>query len=468
MLSNAFKLEFQQKLMQKLIAIGLPAASAEKIAPLLEPTRTVDQVLYLKCADPFYHDQIFSPQKELLDSLAVEFLGEGFATEWEGKTRKKNKKADASPAADMPQPPPPPPNGLLFAEPVPPPAPASPSKGRSLEKDYSFSNFVRGESNLAAFTACEAVSRNPGTNSNPLFIYGATGLGKTHLLQAVGNDILARKPDMQILYVSSHDFINDVIHRGIKAGKMQEVRRKYNSCDVLLVDDVQFLENKDACQLEFFYTFNELYQKHKQIIMTCDKFPKDIPHIEERLKSRFLQGLLVDIEPPGFEDRVAIIESKSKKLGIKLNQDVCFCIATHAKTNVREIEGLLKDLLVHKHMTGQDPTLDSVNQALRRRFPATRQDLDVSHIQKIVAQHFQLKISDLLGPGRQKQLVMARHTAMYLAKDLLQMQVLDISQSFGKRDHTTALHALTKVRQLMESNPEYRAEYLTIKKKLEQ
>jgi chromosomal replication initiator protein len=338
---------------------------------------------------------------------------------------------------------------------------------RRLITDFKFETFVRGESNLIAYSACEAVSKNPGSLSNPLFIYGATGLGKTHLLHSVGHKIQEERKNFKVLYITSADFINDVI-QGIRFGKMESIRRHYIMCDVLLVDDIQFLENKDTCQLEFFHIFNELYLRSKQIVITSDKFPKDIPNIEERLKSRFMQGLLADVEPPGFEDRVSIIEIKSKFLKLDLSRDLIFLIATHAKTNVREIEGILKTILINHHMTGQAPTLEYVSHLLKRLSKSQTNSLDIQTIQKVVSQHFNIKISELISPSREKKIVVPRHIAMFLSKEMMNLSVVDIAEAFERKDHTTVIHALQKIRKLLEGEREVYAAFSEIKRKLKE
>ncbi|APJ02404.1 chromosomal replication initiator protein DnaA [Silvanigrella aquatica] len=488
---------FSEKLRARFIELGLSKQTAAKITKLITPVKLEGYTLVSYCAEPFYRDHIISPKKDEIEKIVQECWGKEYTFKIESpsheedvpkiknsknpssdsqitlfpeetnyipekKKKLKNKghfeipassKADENPSSEE-----------NFQPPV------NTEKPRTLDATQNFGTFIRCESNLVAYSACEAVAKNPGNLSNPLFIYGATGLGKTHLLHSVGNEIIQKIPNAKILYITSEDFVNDVIHKGIRVGKMDEVRAKYSACDVLLVDDIQFLEKKDACQIEFFHTFNELYQKRKQIVITSDKFPKDIPNIEERLKSRFLQGLLVDIEPPGFEDRVAIIETKANLIGLKINQEISFLIATHAKTNVREIQGLLKDLLMNQHMTGRSPTIDSVTTILKRRFPTGNMEasIDTTAIQKVVANHFQIKMADLMGPSRQQKFVVARHIAMFLAKEMIGLQIVAIANAFGKKDHTTVLHAMSKVKELLDKDDDFRGSFIQIKRKIEQ
>ncbi|MEN9528978.1 MAG: hypothetical protein RI932_851 [Pseudomonadota bacterium] len=338
---------------------------------------------------------------------------------------------------------------------------------RSLNPELTFANFVRGQSNLIAYSACESIAKNPGNLTNPVFIYGATGLGKTHLLHSVGNEILKQNPTWNIKYVTSVDYMNELI-QAIRFYKQEAFRNKYNHVDVLLVDDIQFLESKDSTQLEFFHTFNDLFQKRKQIVITSDKYPKDIPNIEERLKSRFLQGLIADIEPPGFEDRVAIIETKAKALNLKLTRDVILHIATHVKSNVREIQGILNNLAMTQSMTGAPPTIESTNSHLRRMIRIPTQSLDLNAIQKAVAAHFGIKLTELLAQDRSQRLVIPRHIAMYLSRELLGSATTEIAEAFGRKNHTTVMHAVEKVKELIEKDASTRAIVNELKRKLDQ
>lgn len=475
MLDKEINKFFSEQLRARFIELGLSKTISSKVTKLVSNAVILENKVLCTCCDPFYLDQVITPQKHEIDRIVKVCWGEEFSFEIQGIPMEKenevrHQESRLEPKTEQHI-------GALYLEAeletensdkIDVPVLVHPQGCRALEPDFKFSTFISCESNLAAYSACEAVAKNPGSLSNPLFIYGSTGLGKTHLLHSVGNEVLRANPDAIVLYITSNDFVNDVIHRGIKSGRMEEVRKKYNSCDILLVDDIQFLENKDACQIEFFHIFNGLYQKKKQLVFTSDKFPKDIPNIEERLKSRFLQGLLVDIEPPFFEDRVAIIEVKSNQIGLKINRDVSFLIAKHAKTNVREIEGVLKDLLVAKKITGLDPTIDSVNNILKRRFPnqAYKNNIDVTEIQREVCNYFEIKMSDLMGQNRQKKFVLARHTAMFLAKEVLNLNILQISDSFGKKDHTTALHAISKIKEMLSQGNEVKESIEQIKRNL--
>ena len=338
--------------------------------------------------------------------------------------------------------------------------------GAHLQPEFVFDTFVRGQSNMVAYSACEAVARSPGLLSNPVFIYGATGLGKTHLLHAVGNEILASHGSWRIVYVSSQEFMNELI-TSIRFNKTAEFRLKYHAADVLLVDDIQFLESKETTQMEFFHVFNVLCEKRKQIVITSDKYPKDIPNIEVRLKSRFLQGLIADIEPPSLEDRIAIIEAKAKMMKLELSHEIIMHIATHVRSNVREIQGLLTNLVMGQSMTGRAPTLETTSEVLRRIVHMQTPSIDIATIQKIVAQHFGLKVSDLTSPKREKKLVLPRHIAMYLSKEMLGTALTEIAENFHRGDHTTVQHAIRKVAALMGSDESTRASVRELRRKLE-
>lgn len=337
----------------------------------------------------------------------------------------------------------------------------------NLIQEFTFSTFVRGQSNLVAYSACEAVTHSPGNLTNPVFIYGATGLGKTHLLHSVGNEIRKYHPDWRITYVSSVDFMNELI-ASIRFSKQDIFRNKYRMCDVLLVDDIQFLESKESTQMEFFHTFNELYQRKKQIVITSDKYPKDIPNISERLKSRFVEGLIAEVEPPSYEDRLAIIEAKSRMMGLRLTNEIVTTIARHVKSNVREIQGVLNNLLMSQSMSGKPPTIESATSLIKRIVRMPTNHLDVHEIQKTVAAVYGVKLSELLSASRSQRLVVPRHIAMYLAKELLESSTTEIAGAFGKKDHTTVMHALSKVKELLEKDTSTRATVNEIKRRLDQ
>ena len=470
---------FYNKLRDYFKDSGFPKKTVDYILEQITPIKVVGHKIISNCKDNFYKEQIIEEKIHDINKIVKDFWGKNytFVLDNNDDSQMKAKKSQ-KPVKAKSQ------DHSIFAyaenndkthesqitieiekDTKSTSQKTDKKEKRDLISDFTFSNFVKGESNIVAYSACEAVSKNPGNLSNPLFIYGETGLGKTHLLHAVGHEIQKNNPKARVHYLTSADFVNEVI-QGIRFGKMEDIRKRYRSCDVLLVDDIQFLENKDTCQLEFFHIFNELYLSRKQIVITSDKTPKDIPNIEERLKSRFMQGLLADIESPSFEDRVAIIESKIKKFELKLTRDIVYLISTHVKTNVREIEGILKTLLMSQHMTGKSPTVNSTIELLKRVSKYEIENLDFNAIQKAVAQFFNLKTVDLTGKSRAKNIVYARHIAMFLTKEFLHSSIVSIAKHFGKRDHTTVMHALSKIKKSIKEDDKTQQDYLKIKKKL--
>ncbi len=309
---------------------------------------------------------------------------------------------------------------------------------------FTFQNFVEGKSNQLARAAAIQISEHPGTAYNPLFIYGGVGLGKTHLMQAVGNQILKKKPDGRVLYLHSERFVADMV-KALQRNAMNDFKRYYRSADALLIDDIQFFAGKDRSQEEFFHTFNSLLDAQQQIVMTCDRYPKEIDGLEERLKSRFGWGLTVAIEPPELETRVAILMSKAEASQINLPHEVAFFIAKRIQSNVRELEGALKRVIANAHFTGQAITVDFTREALKDLLAVQAKLVSIGNIQKTVADYYKIKLADLLSKRRNRFLARARQLAMALAKELTQHSLPEIGESFGGRDHTTVLHACRKI-----------------------
>ena len=336
----------------------------------------------------------------------------------------------------------------------------------SLIPNLTFETFIRGQSNQMACAACEAAARNPGQLNNPVFIYGPTGLGKTHLLHSVGNAILKEHPSWNILYVTSGDFLKDLVD-SIRMQRSSDFQKKYRDCDVLLVDDIQFLEKKEATQLEFFHTFNYLYSRQKQIVITSDKYPKDIPNIEERLKSRFLQGLIADIEPPSYEDRIAIIQAKMKEIGLNLPDEGIYLIASQVSGNVRELQGVLNTLVMESNMTSKVPSRDSISALLRRMIPSDEPTVNIPDIQKTVTRHYGISVSDLLGRSRSQKVTMPRQVAMYLSRELTGHSTTEIAEAFQRKDHTTVMHAISKIKELVYKDSSIRLAIKEIRASLE-
>lgn len=328
----------------------------------------------------------------------------------------------------------------------------SPKRHQDLNPRYLFDDFVVGNSNQFVHAACKAVAHNPAKNYNPLFIYGGVGLGKTHLLNAIGLEILKSHPNWKIVVVSGEKFTNEVIN-SIRYDKTYELRNKYRvECDVLLIDDVQFIAGKERTMEEFFHTFNALYEARKQIVMTSDTLPKDIPNLAERLRSRFGWGLLADIQAPDFETRCAILRKKAEDENIDLKDDVCSALAARIKSNVRDLEGSLIRIHAFASLASVPITLDLANEVLKNIIPEFAPQISIEGIQKKVAEEFQLTVLDLKSARRHKKLALPRQIAMYLCKKHVKASFPEIGQKFGGKDHTTVLHAVRKITNAMEKD----------------
>lgn len=327
-----------------------------------------------------------------------------------------------------------------------------------LNQQLEFSNFVEGKSNQLARAAAQQVASNPGEAYNPLFIYGGVGLGKTHLMHAIGNVILDQKPNAKILYLHSERFVADMV-KALQSNKINAFKRFYRSLDVLLIDDIQFFAGKDRTQEEFFHTFNALLEGQRQVILTSDRYPKEIDKLEERLKSRFGWGLTVAIEPPELETRVAILMSKAATRGVDLPHEVAFFIANRIRSNVRELEGALKRVLANADFTGKTIDLDFTRDSLRDLLAVQSRMVSLSNIQKTVAEYYKIKLADILSKRRNRNIARPRQIAMALAKELTNHSLPEIGDGFGGRDHTTVLHACRKVAELRETNADIQEDY---------
>ena len=326
------------------------------------------------------------------------------------------------------------------------PAPVAPDRAR-LNRNFNFDNFVTGKANQLARAAAIQVAENPGISYNPLFIYGGVGLGKTHLVQAIGNQLAAQRPQARIRYIHAEQYVSDVV-RAYQQKSFEEFKRYYHSLDLLLIDDIQFFSNKDRTQEEFFYAFNALVEAQKQIVITCDTYPKEIVGMQERLISRFGWGLTVAIEPPELEMRVAIVLKKAEAAALTLAEDIAFFIAKHIRSNVRELEGALKKVLAFARFTGRELSLELAREALRDILHVANRQINVEGIQKTVAEYFKIKVSDMHSKRRNRNVARPRQVAMALAKDLTQMSLPEIGEAFGNRDHTTVLHACRTIASL--------------------
>ena len=327
-----------------------------------------------------------------------------------------------------------------------------------INKDQVFDNFIEGKSNRLARAAAEQVAAQPGVSYNPFLIYSGVGLGKTHLLHAIGNTICKNFPEKRVRYLHSEQFVSDMVE-ALRSGSMNKFTRYYRGLDVLLIDDVQFFAGKEQSQEEFFHTFNHLFGSHSQIIMTCDRYPKEIDRLEDRLKSRFSSGLTQIIDPPELETRAAIILSKSKIYGLQLSEEVSFFIAQQIRSNIRELEGALRRIQVTVGITKHPITIPYVKEILKDLIAANNRQLTIENIQKATSEYFNIQLNDLLSARRNRSVVRPRQIAMLLSKELTNRSLPEIGKAFGKRDHTTVLHACRTIKKLKESDPNIKQSY---------
>lgn len=350
-----------------------------------------------------------------------------------------------------------------------PAAPAEKGKNNSfltsLNARYTFDTFVCGTSNEFAHAASLAVADAPAEKYNPLFIYGGTGLGKTHLMVAIGNHILSKNPDAKICYYTSETFMNEMINC-IRHKKMEEFRSKFRKTDLLLIDDIQFMAGREATEVEFFHTFNALYESHKQIVITSDKFPKDIPGLEERLRSRFEWGLIADIQPPDVETKVAILKKKAEINRINLPDDVAMLIGSSGASNIRELEGMLIRIGAYASLTKNKINLAMAKDILKDIIVDKSKEISIESIQKIVADHFKIKVSDLKSEKRLKNFVIPRQLAIYICRELTKSSYPEIGEKFGGKDHSTVIYAVKKITSLLNEKPEIMNSYELLKRKM--
>ncbi len=331
----------------------------------------------------------------------------------------------------------------------------------NLNVNFTFDNFVEGKSNQLAKAACLQVSENPASAYNPLFLYGGVGLGKTHLMHAIGNQIIRNNARAKVLYLHSERFVADMV-KALQTNTMNEFKRYYRNVDALLIDDIQFFAGKDRSQEEFFHTFNALLESQQQVILTCDRYPKEINGVEERLKSRFGWGLTVAVEPPELETRVAILMSKAEQTNVHLPYEVAFFVAKRIRSNVRELEGALKRIIANAHFTGKAITLDFVKEALRDLLALQDKLVTVENIQRTVAEYYKIKVADLLSKRRNRSVARPRQIAMALAKELTNHSLPEIGDAFGGRDHTTVLHACRMIAELRQSDTDIEEDYTNL------
>jgi chromosomal replication initiator protein len=330
-----------------------------------------------------------------------------------------------------------------------------------LNPAFTFGAFVEGKSNQLARAAAVQIGENPGTSYNPLFIYGGVGLGKTHLMHAVGNAILEQNPKARVAYVHSERFVGDMV-RGLQHNTISEFKRSYRSLDALLIDDIQFFAGKERSQEEFFHTFNALLEGQRQIVLTCDRYPKEVNGLEERLKSRFGWGLTVAIEPPELETSVAILMSKADAEGIELPEEVAFFIAKRIRSNVRELEGALRRVIANSRFTARPIDLEFAKDALRDLLAMQARLVSIENIQKTVADYFKIRVGDLLSKRRSRSIARPRQVAMALSKELTNHSLPEIGDAFGGRDHTTVLHGCRRIKALRETDKRINDDYLNL------
>ena len=339
------------------------------------------------------------------------------------------------------------------------------SEDTKLVPSYVFDTFVEGKSNHVALAASKQVASNPRGDYNPLFIYGGVGLGKTHLMHAVGNEILKNEPNKRIVYVHSEKFVSDMV-KALQLGAMNEFKSFYRNADALLIDDIQFFAGKEQSQEEFFHTFNALLDRNNQMILTCDKYPKEIEGLEERLKSRLGWGLPVIIDPPELETRAAVLLQKASSMGVELPNDCAIYIAQRIRSNIRELEGALKRVVANAKFTDQKVDLALVKDALKDLFVISAKMVSIENIQKTVAEYYNIKLSDLLSKRRSRSITRPRQLAMALTKELTRHSLPEIGEAFNGRDHTTVLHACKKIAELRKESPSHEEDYRNLTRAL--
>ncbi len=327
-----------------------------------------------------------------------------------------------------------------------------PQRPNNLIPKYTFENFVIGASNQFAHAACIAVANQPGDHYNPLFIYGGVGLGKTHLVNAIGHRAAAHRQGLKVLYLSSESFMNELIG-SLRRDRMDEFKTKFRNIDILILDDVQFIAGKERTQEEFFHTFNSLYESHKQIVITSDKFPKEIPGLEDRLRNRFEWGLIADIQPPDMETRVAILQKKAETEAINLPHDVAIFLASNIDSNVRELEGSLTRLGAFSSLTKSIITVDLAKEVLHNTLRGARNEITVEGIQKTICEYFNIKVGDLKAKRRTQNIALPRQMAMYLCRKHTETSFPVIGNKFGGRDHSTVIHASRAIERRIKEDP---------------
>ncbi|WNL46249.1 chromosomal replication initiator protein DnaA [Dyella sp. BiH032] len=427
--------------------------SAEDLHTWLMPLQARDDTMGL---------QLFAPNPYTLDTVRERYLPriEAMLTQLTGHELSVRLEVGSSAARMPPRPasamsrPASAPAAALPAE----PAPAPPPFSHNLDPHYTFETFVEGKSNQLGKAAAMQVAMNPGRAYNPLLLYGGTGLGKTHLMHAAGNLMRERNPDFKVLYLRSEQFVGSMIE-ALRTKSMDEFKRRFRSVDALLIDDIQFFAGKDTTQEEFFHTFNALFESKQQIILTCDRYPKEVDKLEPRLKSRLGWGLSVAIEPPDFETRAAILLAKAHEKGVAVSENVAMLLAKRIRSNVRDLEGALNTLAARANFYGKPITTEFAEETLRDLLATHAQAVTVPNIQKTVADYYQVRLQDLLSKRRVRSLARPRQFAMALSKELTEHSLPEIGEAFGGRDHTTVLHACRTIKKLCETDTRMRQDW---------
>jgi len=429
--------------------------SEQQFNTWIRPLQAIEDDVTLRLLAPnrFVVDWINQNCMEKITALVDEDGAEQFAVSVEVGSRSSGPVA-GSPPSSMPEP------QHTHSRPL-----SGAYIGGKLNPDLSFNQFVEGKSNQLARAAAMQVALNPGQAYNPLFIYGGVGLGKTHLMQSIGNLIVEQRPSAQVAYVHSEKFVGDMVS-ALRHNTINEFKQAYRSLDALMIDDIQFFARKERSQEEFFHTFNALLEGQQQVILTCDRYPKEVDGLEERLKSRFGWGLTVAIDPPELETSVAILISKAAVVNINLPEDVAFFIAQRIRSNVRELEGALRRVIATSSFTGRPITLDFAKEALKDLIALQDKLVTIENIQKTVAEHFKIRIADLLSKSRRRSITRPRQMAMSLAKELTTHSLPEIGDAFGGRDHTTVLHACRKISDLRDSESRIAEDYQNLYRKL--
>lgn len=437
----------QEELPQNLFNMWIRPLQAEEGA----------QKLKLLAPNPFFVRHIADKYLNRIRELAQDLSGGAIDNvSLEVGSRRDNEAAAAAASA----PPPTPVRASGGSVPATVPVPENlPRLSSNLNPLFTFENFVSGKSNQLAFAACHQVAEKPGsTGHNPLFIYGPTGLGKTHLMHSVGNAVLRANPNARILYITSERFVGDLV-TALQRDLMNDFKRLYRSLDVLLIDDIQFFAGKSGSQEEFFHTFNALLEGSRQIILTSDKFPREINNLDERLKSRFAWGLTLQVEPPELETRVAILMKKAEQNGVALPQPSAFFIAQHVQANVRELEGALNKVIATARFKGKPVDLDLCKESLRDVLAVRAKQISIENIQKVVAEYYRIPLRELTGKKRNRSYARPRQVAMALSRELTSHSYPEIGQSFDGRDHSTVIHACEKIDDLKRSDPHMAEDY---------